>query len=142
MADHVAIALDVIDAFNARDLERVLGHLHPDYEATWPHGHLEGAAAAAHEAAILAAFPDVQLVVVRGTPTDDGALLEVRVQGTHEQQWVAPDGEILAASHRQIDTPLAMVMIFDGSQIRSERLYFDQQTLHGQMRPIPAVSGR
>lgn len=138
MADRVAIALDVIDMFNNRELDRVLGHLHPDYEATWPHGHLDGPAAAAHELAILAAIPDLRMVVQRATETDDGALVEVRACGTHTGDWVSPDGESLPASGRSIDAPMALVMAFEDHLVRHERLYFDQHTLHGSMRRAPA----
>ncbi len=138
MADRAAIALDVMDAFNARDLERVTRHLHPDYEATWPHGHLDGAAAMAHELGILAALPDLRMDVRRASETDDGALVEVRARGTHTADWTSPDGEHFPASHRSIDLPMALVMVFDGDQVRTERIYFDQRTLHDSLRRIPA----
>ncbi|MEZ5135425.1 MAG: ester cyclase [Acidimicrobiales bacterium] len=138
MADYTAIALDLMDGFNARDLERVTRHLHPGYEATWPHGHLPGADAMAHELGILAALPDLQMAVQRVTETDDGALVEVRAQGTHTGDWTAPDGERFPASGRSIDAPMALVMVFDGDQVRAERIYFDQQTLHDSLRPLTA----
>ncbi len=134
MADRVAIALDVMDAFNERDLERLLPHLHPDYEATWPHGHLTGEEAMAHELTILAAFPDVQMVVQRATETDDGVLLEARTVGTQTGDWTSPAGEHFPASGRSIDAPIAFVMVFEGDLIRSERLYFDQLSLQAPLR--------
>ena len=134
MADRIAIALDLMDAFNARDLERLLPHLHPDYEATWPHGHLTADEAMAHELTVLAALPDLQMVVQRATETDDGVLVELRAVGTHTGDWTSPDGEHLPASGRSIDSPMAFVMVFDGDRVRSERLYFDQLTLQASLR--------
>jgi len=134
MADRVAVALDVMDGFNERDLERVLAHLHPDYEATWPHGHLTAPEAMAHEVALLSAFPDVQMVVQRASETDDGVLLEVRAVGTQTGEWTSPGGEHFPADGRSIDAAMALVMVFDGDRVRSERLYFDQETLHASLR--------
>lgn len=137
MADRAAIALDLMDGFNDRDLERVTRHLHPDYEATWPHGHLAGQAAMAHELGILAALPDLQMAVQRVTETDDGALVEVRARGTLTGDWTSPDGEDFPATDRPIDLPMALVMVFEGDQVRAERIYFDQHTLHGSLRGLP-----
>ncbi len=137
MADRTALALDLMDAFNARDLERATRHLHPDYEATWPHGHLAGPDAAAHELGILAAIPDLRMDVRRATETDDGVLVEVCAIGTHTGDWTAPDGEHFPASGQSIDALMALVMVFEGDSVRSERIYFDQQTLHASLRRQP-----
>lgn len=138
MADRTAIALDLMEAFNERDLERATQHLHPDYEATWPHGHLAGPDAMAHELGILEALPDTRMDIRRATETDDGVLVEVRAVGTHTGDWTAPDGEHFPASGRTIDAPMALVMVFEGDQVRAERLYFDQQTLHDSLRRLPS----
>jgi len=136
MADYTAIAGDLMDAFNDRDLERVIRHLHPDYEATWPHGHLAGPDAMTHELGILAALPDLQMAVQRVTETDDGALVEVCARGTHTGDWVSPGGQQFPASSRSIDIPMALVMVFEGDQVRAERIYFDQHTLHDSLRKL------
>lgn len=136
MADRAGIALDIMDAFNQRDLERLTRHLHPQYEASWPHGHLNGADAMTHELGVLAALPDLRMDVRRATQTDDGAMVEVRARGTHTGDWTSPDGEHFPASNRQIDVPMALVMVFEGDQVRAERLYFDQRTLHESLRGL------
>lgn len=138
MAERTATALDLMDAFNNRDLERATQHLHPEYEATWPHGHLAGPDAMAHELAILAALPDLRMDVRRATATDDGVLVEVRAVGTHTGDWTSPSGEHFPASNRSIDAPMAFVMVFEGDLVRAERLYFDQHTLHDSLRRLPA----
>jgi hypothetical protein len=128
MADHAATAADIIDAFNERDFERILHHLHPDYEATWPHGHLDGAAAVAHEGEVLAAIPGLTFHVERITATDDGALVELRARGRQEHDWSMPDGVLVPSRGLGLDLPMALVLVFDGGLVRSERLYFDQLT--------------
>lgn len=139
MAERAAIGMQVMDAFNHRAFDEILLHLHADYEATWPHAHLSGPECVDHEMAILAALPDLQMVVERAVETADGALLEITAKGTQTGPWISADGHVFPPSGRTVELPMALVMVFEGDLLRSERLYFDQLRLHDAMRILPAT---
>ena len=123
------VAATVMDAFNGRDFDALLAHLHPDYEATWPHGTLTGLDAVAHEMTILDAFPDLQMNIQHVISTDLGAVVELLVTGTNSGPLAMPWGAEYAPSGRELRLPMAIVMELDDRKIRRERLYFDQQTI-------------
>ncbi len=131
-ADPATLALAIMDAFNRRDFDAVLGALHPDYEASWPHGTLAGLAAAEHEATILDAFPDVEMDVQRAVAIPGGALLELVVRGTNTGPLTMAWGERFAATGRILALPMSIVMEWEDQLLRRERLYFDQRTILDQ----------
>jgi ketosteroid isomerase-like protein len=81
MAD-AAIAAAIFEAFNRRDIEALLAHLHPDYESTWSHGTMTGLDVAAHEATILDAMPDLAATIVAIHEAADHVIVEVEMAGT------------------------------------------------------------
>lgn len=131
--ERAGIAITVMNAFNERDFDTMLAHLHPDYEAAWPHATLSGLDVFAHETTILEAFPDVHMEIQHVTGTRDGALVELLVTGVHTGRLVMPWGESFEPTGNTLRLPMAIVMELEGDIIRRERLYFDQRTILDQV---------
>ena len=123
------LATAVMEAFNRRDVDTVLAHLHPDYEAVWPHATLTGLDVVAHETTILDAFPNLQMEIQAVSSTGTGALVELLVTGTNTGPLVMAWGAEYEPSGRELRLPMAIVMELDGEVIRRERLYFDQRAI-------------
>lgn len=123
------VAKTVMEAFNQRDFDTMLAHLHADYEAVWPHATLAGLDAVAHETTILEAFPNLQMEIQGVSSTGTGALVELIVTGTNTGPLVMAWGTSYEPSGRELRLPMAIVMELDGDVIRRERLYFDQRTI-------------
>ena len=122
-----ATAAAIFEAFNRRDLDSLLTHLHPDYEATWSHGTLTGLDVVAHESTILNAMPDLQAnVVTLHEVDDDTVVVEVEMVGTQTGALATPEGPVIPPSEERWVSPMAIVMVFEGDLLRRERLYVDR----------------
>jgi len=119
----------VFGAFNRRDFDTMLGFLHPEYEAAWPHATLAGLDAVTHEGTILAAFPDLHMEVRHVSVSANGAVVELLVTGRNTGELAMPWGVTFPPSGKDLRLPMAVAMELDGDLIRRERLYFDQRTI-------------
>jgi ketosteroid isomerase-like protein len=121
-----ATAAAIFEAFNRRDIEGLLTHLHPDYEITWPHGVLTGVDAMAHEASILEAMPDLRASILAIHETADHVIVEVEMVGTQTGSLVTPEGPVIPPSGQRWVTPMVVVLAFEDGLLHRERIYGDR----------------
>jgi predicted ester cyclase len=133
MSDPGAAARTIITGINDRDWVTVIEHLDPAYEATWPHGTLDLAAAGAHEQAMLTAFPDLRFEFVNTVVEGNTVVLEVLACGTHDGVLDLPGEAPVQPKGAELRLPMTLVLVFDGGRLRTERLYFDQLTMLRQV---------
>jgi ketosteroid isomerase-like protein len=146
MADHATTAAAIFEAFNRRDIDAMLAHLHPDYQITWSHGTLAGLDAMAHEATILDAMPDLRASVLAIHETADQVIVEVEMAGTQTGPLVTPEGPVIPPSGQRWVTPMVVVLAFEDGLLHRERIYADRfapiATTGALDALLPAMDGR
>jgi ketosteroid isomerase-like protein len=126
MTDHATTVAAIFEAFNRRDLDALLAHLHPDHQATWSYGPPTGLDAAAHEQSILDAMPDLRASVLAIHETADQVIVEVEMAGTQTGPLVTPEGPVIPPSGQRWVTPTVVVMAFEDGLLHRERIYVDR----------------
>jgi steroid delta-isomerase-like uncharacterized protein len=78
---------------------------------------------------LMAALPDLEIVVQRWHVTDDAILLEVIIRGTHLGGWRG-----LPATGRRVEVPLCGIYTFDAEdRLAGEKIYYDRGTVLHQL---------
>ena len=138
MADLIAIAREVVDAFSAGDLERsVAPQAGGVYSELGTQRRLNG------KDEILpalkgwrTAMPDVKGTVTSALASGNTVVLEITWEGTQTGPLETPDGTIPASGKRQV-TPAVWVFDFEGDRIKESRQYFDMVTFLSQIGAMP-----
>lgn len=130
----IAVAREVVDAFNVGDLERsVAPHANGLLNEVGTQRRLNG------KDEILEALkgwkqamPDVKGTVTNAFASGNTVVLEITWQGTQTGPLEMPSGTIPASGKRQ-STPAAWIFQFDGDKIKESHHYFDMVTLLQQI---------
>lgn len=138
MADLIAIAREVVDAFNADDLERsVAPQADGVYNELGTQRRLTG------KGEILpalrgwrTAMPDVKGTINNALASGNTVVLEITWEGTQTGPMETPGGTIPASGKRQV-TPSTWVFDFEGERIKESRHYFDMVTFLSQIGAMP-----
>jgi steroid delta-isomerase-like uncharacterized protein len=78
--------------------------------------------------AVFTAFPDFEFVAERTYHSDDAVIVEGRIKGTQDGEWVG-----IAPTGHSVDVPACCIYHFDDDRLTSEAVYFDHATLLGQL---------
>jgi steroid delta-isomerase-like uncharacterized protein len=128
------------DAWNAHDAERVAGHFTADGVRRWqvvmnpliggPTAFQGTKEIASGVATFMEALPDLVVTAETAVETDEGAILEWRVRGTHTGAWGGWVGQ-----GESVDLPGVSVYRMDGGKIVEERMYFDPDMMARNWTP-------
>lgn len=137
--DIMRIALDIVDAINQSDWERLKAPLTPNsvYNELGTQRSLKGPneITEAFQGWKLA-MPDVKGTVTNCIASGNTVTMEVSWTGTHTGPFVGAAGTIPASGKSQT-TPSAWILEFDGEKIGDSRNYFDMVTLLTQIGAMP-----
>jgi steroid delta-isomerase-like uncharacterized protein len=135
MADALAIAREMIDFVNKRELIRFREMLHDDYTYTGADGvtHTGPEAGVAQVETFVNAFPDLRLEITNEHACGDVAVIEFRGKGTHqaELEGIPPTG-------KTIDVVVCDVVGVRDGKCLFEREYYDQMSIMQQLGVMPS----
>ena len=126
-----AVVREHMESENRLDFEATLQTFkHPRYELI-PTGEIfDGVdAVRGYYAASRAAFPDQRNRVIALHHADDGVIVEFDLMGTHTgpMRGIPPTG-------RTFTCRMVALFLFEDDRIVCERVYFDAETIYGQLR--------
>jgi predicted ester cyclase len=123
------------EAINAHDLHRVLDYYNPDAVYVSPAGVAEG-----HEQIawlyeqLFKGFPDYHLTAwFEVADSDNPAVTEWTVTGTHTGRFLLPDGREFEGTGRPITLRASCSAFVENQKIVTHREYFDQLELYSQL---------
>lgn len=132
----IQVATGLIEAYNAKDWDRVRAGLTPDFAYDEvPTGRAFTGIEEAIEAwkGWAQAFPDSRGLLQERHATEDGlVVLELTWEGTHRGVLPTPTGSI-APTGKRIGVRACCVFQIAGEKARAQRHYFDMATLLGQL---------
>jgi steroid delta-isomerase-like uncharacterized protein len=134
MADAAALALEMLDKVNTRDLEGFRELLHPDYTyqgAGGPEQKGVDVGVGVVET-FTTAFPDLRLTLVHQHTDGDVSVLEFNARGTHQAEL-----EGIPATGKTVEVKVIDVVTVRDGKIVSEREYYDQLGMMQQLGVIP-----
>ena len=138
MADAREVGRQFVDAFNARDEQRIRA-LNGENAVVEAPGDVkvEGRDAATDYAmAWVHAFPDARLTVHNELVAGEWVVQEFTFTGTHENTLMSPSGEI-PATHKTLNGRAVQIFRVDGETVAETRLYFDQVQVMTQLGLMP-----
>ena len=130
-----AVLTDLIEAFCAKDLDRVRACVHDQivHQETGTGRRLDGAGAYMSMCeGWLAAFPDIAGKVTSALEGGNEAVVEISWTGTNSGPIAMPDGEI-PATGKSIDLASTYWATFDGDKIVESRHHLDMFGLLQQL---------
>ncbi|MEU6409008.1 ester cyclase [Microbispora sp. NPDC046933] len=126
-------------AFNAHDMDALLGTVSPDGAFLTPEGMAEGREQLrSYLEEFWAAFPDLHTVVLESFDVGDMTVDELVLIGTHKGPYMAPGGRVVPPTDRPLYLRCCYVCTIENGLIVSLRLYFDQLELLSQLG-VPLV---
>ncbi len=134
MADAAALALEMIDKVNTRDIDGFRELLHPDYTYLGA----DGVKIASVDAGVAVvetftkAFPDLKLTVTNQYTDGDVTVLEFIGTGTHEAELQG-----IPATGKKISVNVIDVVAVKDGKVIGEREYYDQLGMMQQLGVIP-----
>lgn len=134
-AQRDAVLAEHIAAECAHDIERALKTFRIPHYYVFPLS-LDAPGAEAVSgllAAVFAAFPDFEFLPVRTHHAVDSVIVEGRIVGTHLGEWTDIPG-----SGNRVDVPACGIYYFEGAELTSESVYFDQATMLAQINGAAA----
>jgi C-1 hydroxylase len=129
------IALSLIEALNARDLDLWSRHLAEDYAAEHPGVSvpLDKTRSIAYHQRFVTAFPDIRFEALGVIAEGDRVLVQWTARGTHAERLATVTGETIPPTRRRATVSGAMVAeARDGKLVRSW-FYWDQLSLLSQL---------
>ena len=129
------IALTLIEALNARDLDLWSRHLSDDYAAEHPGVSvpLDKTRSIAYHQRFVTAFPDIRFEVLGVIAEGDRVLVQWTASGTHAERLATVTGETIPPTRRRATVSGAMVTeARDGKLVRGW-FYWDQLALLAQL---------
>jgi steroid delta-isomerase-like uncharacterized protein len=142
MGEGRRVAEKFVEAFNAHD-EAGMHALDTEdvvFEAPGDVKLVGADATTEYAMAWLRAFPDARITVHNTIAADDWSVQEFTFEGTHDETFVGPAGEIPATHRRLTGRGVQIIRAQDG-QIADVRLYFDQVQVLTQLGVMPAAAG-
>lgn len=135
MADAAAIALEMLEKVNARDLDGFREALHPDYTYRGADGVEQKGpdVGVGVVETFTTAFPDLKLTLRHQFTDGDVSIVEFRATGTHRAEL-----EGIPATGKSIDVNVIDVITVRDGKVLSEREYYDQLGMMQQLGVIPA----
>ena len=129
------IALSLIEALNARDLDLWSRHLSNDYAAEHPGVSvpLDKTRSIAYHQRFVTAFPDIRFEVLGVVSEGDRVLVQWTASGTHAERLATVTGETIPPTRRRATVSGAMItQTRDGKVVRGW-FYWDQLSLLAQL---------
>jgi steroid delta-isomerase-like uncharacterized protein len=138
--DLAAIVRQLYDAFNAKDMKRIMSLAQPDARATnVPFG--DKVAYGEDTERWMKAFPDGTCEVTNVIAQGECVIAEFTGRGTHTGPLKGPTGE-LPATGRRAEIQCVEVFRFRGGKITEAKLYFDSASLLSQLGLGMGAQGR
>jgi len=133
MADLKGHANSLLEAFNNSDWDGVRGLMgSATYTEYGTQRQLSGEDVIEAMQGWKGAMPDVAGTVNNMVESADQVIQEVTWSGTHTGPLATPDGEIPASGKTQ-NTPAAMILEYEGDELKEWRHYFDMLTFLQQI---------
>jgi steroid delta-isomerase-like uncharacterized protein len=134
MADAAALALEMLEKVNTRDLEGFRELLHPDYTYRGADGveHQGPDVGVGVVETFTTAFPDLKLTLVHQYTDGDVSVIEFKATGTHRAEL-----EGIPATGKSINVNVIDVVTVRDGKVVGEREYYDQLTMMQQLGVIP-----
>jgi steroid delta-isomerase-like uncharacterized protein len=135
MADTAAIAREMLDKVNQRDIDGFRDLLHPDYTYCGADGveHAGVEIGVGVVETFIAAFPDLELHLRHQYTEGDVSFIEATATGTHQAEL-----EGIPATGKFVTMTLANAITVKDGKVVGEREYYDQLSLMQQLGVIPA----
>jgi steroid delta-isomerase-like uncharacterized protein len=134
-----AVVREMLEAWNAKDLDRCASYAHPDAKMTnVPFGAKLGFREYVESWA--RAFPDGKIEIENVVVQGDRAVAEFVGRGTHTGTMTGPMGD-LPATQRRLELRCVESYRFRGGKLAEGRIYFDAFSMFTQLG-IGAPEGR
>jgi C-1 hydroxylase len=129
------IALSLIEALNARDLDLWSRHLSDDYSAEHPGVSvpLDKTRSVAYHQRFVTAFPDIRFEVLGVVSEGDRVLVQWTASGTHTERLATVTGETIPPTRRRATVSGAMVAEARNGKMVRGWFYWDQLSLLSQL---------
>jgi steroid delta-isomerase-like uncharacterized protein len=134
MADAAAIAADMVEKVNRRDIEGFREMLHPDYTYQGAGGPVEKGVEAGVGVVVTftTAFPDLKLTITNQYSDGDVSVVEFTATGTHKAELQG-----IPATGKSVTVNVADVVTVRDGKVLGEREYYDQLGMMQQLGVIP-----
>lgn len=129
--DNASTLRAVYEAFNAKDMEKVMSFAAADAHVTSMPFDAKVSYREDFEAWVKA-FPDARIEVKKLIAQGDDVVAEIVGSGTHRGPLPGPTGDI-PATGRRMEMPLVEIYRFHEGKIVEMRYYFDAFTFFGQL---------
>jgi steroid delta-isomerase-like uncharacterized protein len=141
MANLGELYLQAIEAYNAHDLDKFLGHYADDCEVTVPGFPAFKGKAAARECwrLFMESFPDDHLTVTNQVVDGTTVVGEWTADATNTGSLYLPSGDVLPATGRRFTNKGIDISVIDAGQIKTHRLYWDTSAVLAQLGLMPGV---
>jgi steroid delta-isomerase-like uncharacterized protein len=134
MADTAAIAAEMVDKVNQRDIDGFREMLHPDFTyqgAGGPVQHGIDVGVGVVET-FTTAFPDLKLTITNQYTDGDVSVVEFTATGTHKAEL-----EGIPATGKSVTVKVVDVVTVRDGKVLGEREYYDQLGMMQQLGVIP-----
>jgi steroid delta-isomerase-like uncharacterized protein len=134
MADAAAIAAEMVEKVNKRDIEGFREMLHPDYTYQGAGGPVQKGVQVGVGVVVMftTAFPDLRLTITNQYSDGDVSVVEFTATGTHKAEL-----EGIPATGKSITVKVADVVTVRDGKVLGEREYYDQLGMMQQLGVIP-----
>ena len=134
MADAAAIAAEMVEKVNTRDIEGFREMLHPDYTYQGAGGPVQQGVEVGVGVVetFTKAFPDLKLTITSQYTEGDVSIVEFTATGTHEAEL-----EGIPATGKSVTVKVADVVTVRDGKVLGEREYYDQLGMMQQLGVIP-----
>jgi steroid delta-isomerase-like uncharacterized protein len=134
MADAAAIAAEMVEKVNKRDIEGFREMLHPDYTYQGAGGPVQKGVEVGVGVVVTftTAFPDLRLTITNQYSDGDVSVVEFTATGTHKAEL-----EGIPATGKSITVKVADVVTVRDGKVLGEREYYDQLGMMQQLGVIP-----
>jgi steroid delta-isomerase-like uncharacterized protein len=131
--------VQVIEAYNAHDLDRFLGYYADDCEVRVPGFPPFQGKAAARECwrLFMESFPDDHLTITSQVVEGTTVVGEWTAGATNTGALYLPSGDVLPATGKRFTSNGIDVSVIDAGQIKSHRLYWDTAAVLAQLGLMP-----
>jgi len=138
--DNAAIVREAYEAWNAKDMDRVVSYATPDARMTnVPFGAKLGYREYVENWA--KGFPDGRIEPTNLVSQGDYVVAEFTGRGTHTGTLTTPRGE-LPATGKRVEMPFVEIYRFRNGKIAEGRIYFDAATMMAQLGLGAGAQGR
>jgi steroid delta-isomerase-like uncharacterized protein len=131
--------LQAIEAYNAHDLDRLIGYYADDCELTVPGFPPFQGRAAARECwrLFMESFPDDHLTITSQVVEGATVIGEWTADATNTGALYLPSGDVLPPTGKRFTSNGIDVSVIDAGRIKSHRLYWDTAAVMAQLGLMP-----